>query len=433
MPATMHHLMLDSPVESLDAYIEAGGGRGLARAVEIGPDDTIAEVLRSNLRGRGGAGFPTGRKWGSIRASAADSTPYVVCNAAEGEPGTYKDRVLMERNPYRLVEGVLIAKYAVGAPQAFIALKNSFTKSMERVIGARDAAIAAGWEGAEDLEIVPGPDDYLFGEESAMLEVVEGRGALPRILKPFERGLWSSIYQENPTVVNNVETLSNVPSIVADSGEAFAQVGTAESPGTMLFTVVGDVENPGVYELPLGTRFGTLIEDIAGATNIKAIVSGVSSTVITPDLLDLPLDFDSFRDAGTGMGSGGFVVYSTDRDIVQVCATLSRFLGDESCGQCIACKSGTNEMAEALERLVDGTATVTDLEVIRKRSEFVTDMNRCFLPVGASLVVRSFLDEFTPEFEAHVGKKSTAEPVPPPKIWHIDENNGHVTYYADRD
>ena len=431
MPATMHHLLPETSVEDLDAYTDAGGGRGLAKALEIGPEATIAEVRAANLRGRGGAGFPTGLKWGSVRDAATDGPAYLVCNAAEGEPGTYKDRLLMERNPFRLVEGVLIAKHAVSAPRAYIALKASFTESFERVVAARDAAIGLGWEGARDLRIVPGPEDYLFGEESAMLEVVEGKDALPRILKPYQQGLFATMNEPNPTVVNNVETLSNVPSILAEGAEAFSQVGTAEAPGTMLFTVVGDVHSPGVYELPMGTRFGTLIADVAGGEDVRALVSGVSNTVITPALFDLPLDFDSFAEAGTGMGSGGFIVYSSRRDMVQVCAVLARFLGDESCGQCLACKLGTNAMAEALERLVAGEGTGTELEILRKRTESVTDGNRCYLPVGAALLIRSFLETFAEDFEAHLGRPSDADPVPAPKIVSIDASSGSVVYASD--
>ncbi|CAN5334725.1 NADH-quinone oxidoreductase subunit NuoF [soil metagenome] len=429
MPASLHALLPDAAVVDLAAYTDAGGGRGLERALEIGPDATIEEVRRSGLRGRGGAGFPTGTKWSSVAEAAQEGgTTYVACNAAEGEPGTFKDRALMARNPYRLVEGVLIAKHAVGAPRAFIAVKERFTHERQRVVDARDAAVAAGWEGADELKVVFGPDEYLFGEESAMLEVIEGKLPLPRIMPPYQAGLFATMGSPNPTVVNNVETLSNVPSILAEGAEAFRAVGTEEAPGTMVFTVVGDVETPGVYELPLGTSLRTLVCEIAGAEDPQAIISGVSNTVITPDLLDLPLDFDSFAEAGSGMGSGGFMVYGAQRDMVQVAATLARFLAIESCGQCLACKLGTGAMWEHLDRLVAGDGDDTDIQELRNHTQTVTDGNRCYLPVGAALLIRSFLIEFGDAFTARIGSPSAAEPVPVPKLLDVDPVTGEVTY-----
>jgi NADH:ubiquinone oxidoreductase subunit F (NADH-binding) len=428
MPATLHALLPDASVPDLATYVEAGGERGLRRALEIGRDATIEEVSRSGLRGRGGAGFPTGMKWSSVAEAAQGSTPFVACNAAEGEPGTFKDRTLMARNPFRLVEGVLIAKHAVGAPRAFIAVKERFTHERQRVIDARDAAVAAGWEGADELKVIFGPDEYLFGEESAMLEVIEGKLPLPRIMPPYQTGLFATMSSPNPTLVNNVETLSNVPSILAEGAEAFRTVGTQEAPGTMVFTVVGDVETPGVYELPLGTSLRTLVCEIAGAEDPQAIISGVSNTVITPDLLDLPLDFDSFAEAGSGMGSGGFMVYGAQRDMVQVAATLARFLAIESCGQCLACKLGTGAMWEHLDRLVAGDGDDTDIQELRNHTQTVTDGNRCYLPVGAALLIRSFLIEFGDAFTARIGSPSTADPVPVPKLLDVDPVTGDVTY-----
>ena len=267
-----------------------------------------------------------------------------------------------------------------------------------------------------------------------MLEVIEGKLPLPRILPPYQVGLFATMHEPNPTVVNNVETLSNVPHILANGADWLRQEGTEESPGTMLFTVVGDVDSPGVYELPMGTRLRTLLCDIAGAepTRVKAVYSGTSNTVITAGLLDLPMDFDSFAEAGTGLGSGGFVVYDDARCIVQVTATLARFLAVESCGQCLACKLGTQAIFERLDRLVGGGGTEDDIEEIRKRTETVTDANRCYLPVGAALLVRSTLDTFAEEFKARVGSPSPpASFVPVPKIESIDETTGDVLFDAD--
>ena len=434
MPDPAGYLLPEQPVPTLDDYVAAGGGAGLRRALELGPAEVVEEVARSGLRGRGGAGFPTGTKWRSVveAAAAADSPVYLVCNAAEGEPGTYKDRPLMARNPFQLLEGVLIARYATGAQRAFIGLKERFPHERERVIAARDAMVAAGWEGAEEVRVVAGPDEYLFGEESALLEVIEHKLPMPRILPPYMQGLFATMQSPNPTVVNNVETLSHVTHVLAHGVEAFRSRGTQEAPGTMVFTVVGDADSPGVYELPLGTPLRTLLVDIAGAHDIKAIYSGTSNTVITPDLLDLPMDFDSFAEAGTGLGSGGLIVYDSSRCMVQVTATLAHFLAIESCGQCLACKLGNTEMDERLARLVRGEGTPVDIAEIRKRTTTVTDGNRCYLPVGAALLVASTLDAFPEEFEARLASPSPPDrAVPVPKILHIDDATGEVTYDPD--
>jgi NADH-quinone oxidoreductase subunit F len=432
MPAIS--LLGEQPVADLDAYVAAGGGAGLEAALASPPAGVIEEVRRSGLRGRGGAGFPTGVKWASIADAAGEHATYVVCNGAEGEPGTYKDRLLIARNPYQLLEGVLIALYAVGGARAFVGVKQRYGDLVERLVRARDELVAAGWSRATDVRIVPGPDEYLFGEEKALLEVIEGKLPLPRILPPYQVGLFATMHEPNPTAVNNVETLANVPHILAHGAEWLRQEGTEESPGTMLFTVIGDVTSPGVYELPLGTPLRTLLCDIAGAApeRIKAVYSGTSNTVITPGLLDLPMDFDSFAEAGTGLGSAGFVVYDDSRCIVQVTTALARFLAVESCGQCLACKLGTQAIWERLDRLVRGDGSPDDIEEIRKRTETVTDSNRCYLPVGAALLVRSTLDTFAEEFSARVGTPTPPEAyVPVPKIERLDDTTAEVVFDGD--
>ncbi|HSJ43180.1 MAG TPA: NADH-ubiquinone oxidoreductase-F iron-sulfur binding region domain-containing protein [Euzebyales bacterium] len=426
----MHRVLPATPYDSLHDYIVDGGGDGLATALELMPDDVIDIVAASGLRGRGGAGFPTGTKWRSVADAASEAGEcHIVCNAAEGEPATAKDRALLARNPYAVIEGLAIGMHAIGARGAYVGVKRRFTHEVERLISARDAAVDAEWPGAERIRIVTGPDEYLFGEESAMLEVIEGKLPLPRILPPYQTGLFATMAEPNPTAVNNVETLSHVARILRDGADWFREVGTTESPGTMVFTIVGDVARPGVYELPLGTPARELIVDVAGATDILAIYAGTSNTVVTPDVLDLPMDFDSFAEAGAGLGSAGFAVYDTSRDIVQVCAALARFLAIESCGQCLACKLGTAEISERLDALVRGDGTSTDIAEIRRRTDTVTDLNRCYLPVGAALLVRSTLDVFVDEFEAHVGRATDpAVAVPVPKISAIDTATGEVTF-----
>jgi NADH:ubiquinone oxidoreductase subunit F (NADH-binding) len=419
------------PYATFDDYLAAGGGDGYRTAAELTPDEVIEVVASSGLRGRGGAGFPTAAKWRSIVDAAGEAPVHLVCNAAEGEPATFKDRALLARNPFGVIEGMLIAMHAVGAERAFVGVKQRFDE-VTRIIDARDAFVAGGFARAADIRVVPGPDEYLFGEESAMLEVIEGKLPLPRILPPYQAGLFATMRQLNPTVVNNVETYSHVAQILREGADWFRAVGTTEAPGTMVFTVLGDVAHPGVHELPLGTPMRTLVVDLAGARDIQAIYPGTSNSVITPDLLDLPMDFDSFAEAGTGLGSAGMAVYDTSRDIVQVCATLARFLAVESCGQCLACKLGTADMFERLDRLVAGAGTETDIAEIRKRTETVTDLNRCYLPVGAALLIRSTLDQFADAFRAHVGRASDpAVAVTVPKITSWNAEDGTFTLDPD--
>ncbi len=422
-------LLPQTPVASFEDHLRGGGGAGLERALALTPGAVIEEVRRSGLRGRGGAGFPTGVKWASVAEAGAGGPVYLACNGAEGEPGTYKDRTLMARDPYQLVEGILIALHAVGAERAYLATKRRFTFERERLADALRSAQAAGWEGADRLQLALGPDEYLFGEETGLLEVIEGKLPLPRILPPYQSGLFARTAGEHPTVVNNVETLSHVTRILADGPDAFRSVGTQETPGTMVFTVVGDVERPGVHELPMGTPLRTLVCELGGAEDVKAVISGVSNTVLAGGLLDLPLDFDSFAEAGSGLGSGGFMVYGPTRDMVQVTATLARFLAVESCGQCPPCKLGTGAISERLDALVAGRGTEQDIAAIRRGTETVTDSNRCYLPVGAALLVRSALEEFGEDFAARVGSPSPpAAAVEIPKILQLDGATGDVVF-----
>jgi NADH-quinone oxidoreductase subunit F len=428
----VNRLLADEPVRDLDDYLAGEGGAGLATALEREPDDVIAEVEASGLRGRGGAGFPTGRKWRGVLEVAADaeSPVFLVANAAEGEPGTFKDRTIIEANPYAFLEGILIAMYATGAERAFIGIKEKFTRPVERLGTALQELVAANWRGADRIEVHLGPDEYLFGEEKAMLEVIEGKLPFPRILPPYQTGLFATTTAPNPTVVNNVETYSHVTRILAHGADWFRETGTEKSPGSMVFTVVGDVENPGVYELPLGTPLRTLLVDIAGAGDIKAVYSGTSNTVITPDQLDTPLTFDDMSEAGTGLGSGGFMVYDPSHCIVKVLYTLSRFLAIESCGQCPPCKINSSEITDLLAKVDRGDGSQRDLEDILKRTHQVTDQNRCYLPVGEQILVGSTVERFVDEFVAHVGRPCPSDrEVPTPLIDAIDEDSGEVTYH----
>jgi NADH-quinone oxidoreductase subunit F len=398
--------LLELVPRSFGEYEAAGGGRGLQAALAAWPVAVIQEVARSGLRGRGGAGFPTGEKWRAVRAVGAGPR-FAVCNAAEGEPATFKDRLLLRTNPYQVLEGLAIAAYAVGAERAYVGVKEAFApevQSLRRALGEMEDADALG---GVQVELVLGPDLYLFGEETGLEEVVEGRLPLPRVARPFMHGLFANPPQDNPTLVNNVETLANVPHILADGPDWLRANGTDSAPGTMLFTICGDVRREGVFELPLGTPLRSLVEDLAGGTPegraVKAIFPGASNTVILPGQLDAPMDFDSMRQAGSGLGAGGFAVFDASACMVQAAYRYSRFLFVESCGQCPACKFGTGEVTEALQGIEAGGGSDRDLELILVRARGSTGGQKCALPTGESLLMQSLVQEFGDEFASHVG------------------------------
>ncbi len=403
-------LLPEKPVESLEAHLAAGGGAGLAKALERAPEQIIADVKLSGLRGRGGAGFPTGVKWASV-AHDPCPTKYFVCNGAEGEPGTFKDHMLMRRNPYQLLEGMAIGAYAVGAKKAFLGIKRSFQKEAAAVQRALKKMQAAGRLGPVPIELVLGPEDYLFGEEKALLEVIEGRDPLPREkdFPPYVKGLFVKDPAElNPAVVNNVETLSNVPHIVARGAGWFRALGTPDTPGTMVFTVSGDIARPGVYELPMGTPLRELVERCGGGLRagrkLKAVLSGVSNGVILPADLATPLEFGALRRIGAGLGSGGFLVYDDTSCMVRVAHLLSRFLWLESCNQCTSCKQGTQYATAEIEKFMDGSAGEMDLGEVIHGSTSAPTGNRCYLPVEHSLLIPSIVRGFSEEFLAHAGR-----------------------------
>ncbi|MFA5059560.1 MAG: NADH-ubiquinone oxidoreductase-F iron-sulfur binding region domain-containing protein [Candidatus Omnitrophota bacterium] len=414
------------PVGSLKEYENLGGLSGLKKARAMKPLDVIAEVKASKLRGRGGAGFPAALKW---ETTVHDPSPnkYLVCNGSEGEPGTFKDRYLLRKNPYKLLEGLLIAAHAIGAKEVFIGLKEKFTLEVERVRSALKEMEQAGIAPAGYINIVLGPDEYLFGEEKALLEVIDGRGALPRIFPPYMQGVRFTPTDYNPTVVNNVETMSHLPNILSKGADWFKTIGSADTPGTMIFTLCGDVKNPGMYELPLGTPLKVLLEDIGGGPKdkkypIKAVYSGVANRVITSEQFATPLDFGSMRSAGSGLGSAGFFVYDESVCIVHALLRLSEFLAKESCGQCQPCNMGCRIITNHLRRIEEGYGTKDDLDAISHECGKITNQTRCFLPVEEAALVSSTIQKFSKEFESHLGKTCPHSRVPfLPKIIDFDE------------
>ncbi len=400
-------LHADVPIDHIDAYRRVGGGEGITAALALPPDAVIATVTEAGLRGRGGAGFPTGVKWRSVR-EASDGVAYVVANAAEGEPAAYKDRWLLRTNPYQVLEGLAIAAHALGAGTAFLALEASRTVERDAVARALDEMGGAGMLGAVRLEVVAGPDAYLFGEETACLEAIEGRPPLPRLLKPHQVGLFADRGARHPTAVNNAETLAHVPPILREGAAWFRSRGTDESPGTMLFTVCGDVTRHAVIELDLGTPLRDLIHDIGSGPRtgrtVKAVVPGASAGVLTDADLDVGLSFEAMAAAGSGLGSGGFAVYDDHACIVSVTAAFARFLAEESCGQCPACPAGAAQIAEALDRIEAGIGGPDDVERIHAKLTRVTNGSRCGLPTGTQRVVGSVLERFEGEIVAHLGR-----------------------------
>src|SRR5215207_4382236 len=388
--------LLDLVPRSFGDYEAAGGGRGLQTALTGWPVAVIQEVARSGLRGRGGAGFPTGAKWRAVRAVGAGPR-FAVGNAAEGEPATFKDRLLLRTNPYQVLEGLAIAAYAVGAEHAYLGLKETFTAELQAVTRALREMREADALGGVPIELVLGPDLYLFGEETGLEEVIEGRPPLPRAARPFMQGLFARPPADNPTLVNNVETLANVPHVLADGPDWLRANGPEAAPGTMVFTVCGDVRREGVFELPLGTLLRYLLEVAGGSPAgraLKAIFPGASNTVILPGQLDVPLDFDSMRRAGSGLGAGGFAVFDDSACMVQAAWRYSRFLYVESCGQCPACKLGTGEVTQTLESIHAGGGSHRDLELILVRARGSTGGQKCALPTGESLLMQSLVQAF---------------------------------------
>ena len=408
-------LLVDPPVADLADHLARGGGSGLDRALSLGPGATIQEVILSGLRGRGGGGFPTGRKWQSVRDAAegggAERT-YVVCNGAEGEPATFKDRALIRANPYAVVEGLAIAAFAVAAEAAYIGTKASFGPESARLATAVEEMAAEGLFGDLPVQVVLGPDDYLFGEETGLLQVIEGGDPLPRLVPPYIEGLFATVpgsgwtppvegvrpdelAASNPTVVNNVETLAAVTQVLARGPEWHRSLGTPRSPGVVVATVVGDVVRPGVGEVELGTPLREVIDRVGGGVapgrTIKAVLPGVANPLISAAALDSPCSYEGLEAVGSGMGAAGFWVLDDTTSMIETARAVSGFLAVESCGQCPACKLGCTAVTEGLDRLLTADATPEDIEVIAYRLRTVTDGNRCYLPVQEQRVIGSVL------------------------------------------
>ena len=404
-------LLPEHAIVDIEQYLESGGGTGLSTALALGSDATIDLIDAAGLRGRGGAGFPTARKWRSVR-DGGSGMRFVVVNAAEGEPGTFKDRLLVRLDPFRVIEGAAIAAFAVGAGTVYLATKRSYGPQVEALRDAALAYTATGLLQQLSINIVEGPDDYLYGEEKALLEVIEGRDPLPRLLPPYELGLFASdspvgwesgsrpvagLSESNPTVVNNAETLATAAHIVANGAEWFRSMGTLGSPGNLIASVVGDVRRPGVHEVEMGTPFSELLAMCGGARpgrTLKAAFSGVSNAVLTAAGFDTPLTYEDFDAAGSGLGAAGFIVYDDTANMTVAALAISRFLATESCGQCPPCKLGSLSITDRLQQICDGVADEDVFGELHALLASVTDANRCFLGSEEQIVVSSVMRAF---------------------------------------
>jgi NADH-quinone oxidoreductase subunit F len=404
--------------ERLDQAVAAGAYEAIRKILTAGtpPAEVIAEVKRSGLRGRGGAGVPPGTKWSF---TAPGETKYIVCNADEGEPGTFKDRLILEGDPHRVLEGMMIAGYAVGACRGYVYIRGEYVESIARIRKAIDDARRAGYLGERvlgsafsfDIEIKKGAGAYICGDETALLESMEGKRGYPRIKPPYPGsvGFW-----DKPTVVNNVETLANVPPILLRGADAFRSVGTATSPGTKIYLLIGHVRKPGAVEAPMGTSLRALVEDfgggVRGGKQFKgALLGGAAGTFVSPRALDMTLDFDGPKEHGAVLGSGAILVLDADASIVELLHEVLRFFQHESCGQCVPCRVGSRVLVTLSERIVSGCGTREDLVQLLEVAKMMQAGSLCPLGQSPILPVKTAVETFHEEFEARLTSSCQAK------------------------
>jgi len=424
---------IDVPgIEGIDVYVKHGGYASLEKALKkMSPDEVVEEVKKSGLRGRGGAGFPTGMKW-SFLAKPEGVPRYLVCNADESEPGTFKDRYLMEKIPHLLIEGMILSSFALGANQSFIYIRGEFMYVLNILEKAIAEAYAKGYLGKNilgsgydlDLVVTPGGGAYICGEETALLESLEGKRGNPRIKPPFPavKGLWGC-----PTVVNNVESIAAVVPIVRDGGDAYAAIGIGRSTGTKLISACGNLARPGVYEIDLGLSVEEFIygddycRGIANGKQLKACVPGGSSVPILPHFLvtktaageDRLMTYESLAEggfaSGSMLGSGGFIVFDEDQCIVRNTWNFARFYAHESCGQCSPCREGTGWMEKVLSRIEHGQGHMHDIDLLADINKKIEGNTICPLGDAAAWPVAAAIHHFREEFEWHIKHPSEAQ------------------------
>ena len=405
---------IDEPgLHRMEVYERLGGYRALRRALtEMSSEEVLQELEASGLRGRGGAGFSMGKKASYL--PRGDVEKYLCCNADESEPGTFKDRELMHKNPHQLIEGIIIGAYAAGASHAFIYIRGEYEEEADILDAAVSEAYSRGFLGERilrsdfscSLVVHRGAGAYICGEETALLDSLEGKRGNPRLKPPFPAN--QGLYQ-GPTLINNVETLSNISHVMQHGAGWFRQFGTEKSPGTKVVSISGNVRRPGNYEVELGVPSRHIVYDLAGGpypgSRVKAWFPGGSSApVLTEEHLDLPYDFESMAQAGSMLGSGAIIVVDETVPIVSVALRLAEFYRHESCGKCVPCREGTNWTVKMLERVDRGEATPMDLDIMASVQENIIGNCLCVLGDSMAMPVGSMIRHFRPEFEAHMEK-----------------------------
>jgi NADH-quinone oxidoreductase subunit F len=412
---------IDEPgLNTLAVYERRGGYESLRKALAMTPEDVLKNLEASGLRGRGGAGFAMGKKVSFLPKGSIEK--YLVCNADESEPGTFKDRELMQKTPHMLIEGLIIASYAAGASRSFIYIRGEYVLQADVLDAALAEARAAGYVGEEilgsehslSLLVHRGAGAYICGEETGLLDSLEGKRGNPRLKPPFPAN--QGLYQ-GPTLINNVETLSTVPSIIRMGGEEYAKLGTEQSTGTKLVSISGHVRRPGNYEIELGIPSREIIYGLAGGPDEGREVKcwfpgGSSSPVLTAEDLDVPYDFESMAKAGSMLGSGAIIVVDDSTPILDVAMKTAKFYRHESCGKCTPCREGTNWTVHMLERIDRGEATPMDLEIMASVQEHIIGHCLCVLGDAMAMPIGSMIAKFRDEFEAHIETRRMEAQVP---------------------
>lgn len=414
-----HRLVLENcgaiNPEQIEEYIAVGGYEALAKAVTtMSPEDVIEEIQKSGLRGRGGGGFPTGMKWQFAKASVSDKK-YVICNADEGDPGAFMDRSVLEGDPHKILEGMAVCGYAIGADEGYIYVRAEYPLAIKRLRIAIEQAEAMGLLGENifgsgfsfKLHIKEGAGAFVCGEETALMASIEGKRGMPRPRPPFPAvaGLWGK-----PTNINNVETFGNVAAIITNGADWYAGFGTEKSKGTKVFALTGKINNTGLAEVPMGITMREIIYDIGGGINggkkFKAVqIGGPSGGCLPESMLDLSIDYDSLTAAGAMMGSGGLVVMDEDTCMVDVAKFFLNFTQSESCGKCTPCREGTKRMLEVLTRITEGQGREGDIELLEELARNIKETALCGLGQTAPNPVLSTLKYFRHEYEAHIKEK----------------------------
>lgn len=390
--------------ESIDDYIQQGGYEAFKKALTMEPSDVIAMVGdAAGLRGRGGAGFSVGFKWRSALQTESD-IKYIICNADEGEPGTYKDRVIIENDPHTVLEGMLIAAHATGATQGIIYCRGEYTKQIALLKDACLQLKASGIAKGIDISVASGAGSYVCGEETALINSLEGKRGEPRLKPPFPT---IAGYMGKPTVVNNVETFANVPVIIEKGGQWYSAIGAKQYPGTKIFSLSGDVVNKTCFEVPTDATLRDIVfgfgGGIVGGRKLKAMqLGGCSCAFLTPDKLDTQVNFEAVRDAGGMLGSGAVLVIDDSHNIVDILVEIANFFNHESCGKCVPCREGSYRVAQIMKNIAAGNGSMGDLELLKEMSDYMAQTSFCPLGQSATTALMSALALFPEDFEAKI-------------------------------